>query len=83
MFDGWQISMLMVLTMMMIAMAMSKKQNTSLPLFLCCAASTPEPGAGVTWASSRVLSLAPSAFALGWAAWESRSGMALHDIPRA
>ena len=58
MFDGWQISMLMVLMMMMMAMAMSKKQNTSLPLFLCCAASTPEPGAGVTWASSRVLSRA-------------------------
>ena len=48
--------LIVLMMMMMMAMAMSKKQNTSLPLFLCCAASTPEPGAGVTWASSRVLS---------------------------
>jgi hypothetical protein len=41
----------------MMKMAMSKK-SPYLSSPLCCAASTPEPAAGVTWASSRVLSRA-------------------------
>ena len=61
----------------------SEQGNKHLPtsLFLCCAASTPEPAAGVTWASSKSLvsRQAPSL----WAGQRGRARMALHDIPRA